>query len=64
MGFGGHAHRAFPESKKGEKDTKKTKAIVKKRDEFIDDMDDVIDPNDCPQRFIKLREEFIKEEYK
>ena len=53
------------ESKKGKKDTKKTKAVVKKRDEFVDDMgDDVIDPNETPERFIKLREEFIRDELK
>ena len=52
------------ESKKGKKDTKKTKAIVKKRDELIDDMGEgIIDPNETPERFIKLREEFVKEEY-
>ena len=52
------------ESKKDKKDTKKTKAIIKKRDEFIDDMDDdIIDPNETPERFIKLREEFVKDQY-
>ena len=46
------------------KDIKKNKLKVKNREEFIDDMgDDIIDPNECPERFIKLREQFIQEEY-
>mgnify|MGYP003446637123 CR=1 FL=1 len=46
------------------KDIKKNKLKVKNREEFIDDMgDDIIDPNDTPERFIKLREQFIQEEY-
>ena len=50
------------ESKNGKKDVKKSKD-VKDYEEFVDDMDDdLIDPNDNPQRFIKLREQFIKEE--
>ena len=49
------------EGKKGKHETKKSKPI-KKRDEFVEDMeDDFIDPNDNPERFIKLREQFIEE---
>lgn len=50
------------ESKNDKKDVKQSKD-VKDYEEFVDDMDDdLIDPNDNPQRFIKLREQFIKEE--
>ena len=53
------------EGKKGKKETKKIKPIVKNRKDFIDDMgDDIIDPNDNPERYIKIREQFIKENYK
>lgn len=55
------------EAKNGNKEMKKNKLKVKKRNEFIDAVDDndaVIDPNDNPERFIKLREQFIAEEYK
>lgn len=49
------------ESKKEKKENKKND--VKDYKEFVDDMDDdLIDPNDNPKRFIKLREQFIKEE--
>ena len=52
------------ESKKGKHETKKCRPI-KNREEFIDDMeDDIVDPNECPQRFIKIREQFIKDELK
>ena len=52
------------ESKKDKKEVKKSKKLIKNREEFINDMgDDVIDPNETPERFIKLREEFIREEY-
>lgn len=52
------------EGKKGKKDTKKNRPI-KNRKEYTDDIgDDIIDPNDNPERFIKLREQFIKENYK
>ena len=52
------------EGKKDKKETKKSKKLIKNRKEFIEDMgDDVIDPNETPERFIKLREEFIREEY-
>lgn len=52
------------EGKKDKKESKKSRPIIKKREEFINDMgDDVIDPNETPERFIKLREEFIREEY-
>ena len=53
------------ENKKGKKEVKKNKLKVKSRDEYTNDMeDDSIDPNDNPDRFIKLREQFIKENYK
>ena len=46
------------------KDIKKNKLKIKNREEFIDDMgDDIIDPNEYPEHFIKLREQFIQEEY-
>ena len=49
------------------KDTKKSKKSrpIKNRKEFIEDNgEDVIDPNECPERFVKLREQFIREDYK
>ena len=53
------------ENKKGKKEAKKSKKLIKNRKEFIEDKgDDTIDPNECPERFIKLREQFIKEDYK
>ena len=53
------------ENKKGKKEAKKNKLKVKSRDEYTNDMeDDSIDPNDNPDRFIKRREQFIKENYK
>ena len=49
--------------KKGKNDTKKIKPIVKNRKEFLDDIeDDIIDPNDNLERYIKIREQFIKDE--
>ena len=52
------------EDKKVKKETKKSKKLIKNRNEFIEYKgDDVFDPNECPERFIKLREQFIKEEY-
>ena len=49
----------------GKKEVKKNKLKVKSRDEYTKDKgDDTIDPNECPERFIKLREQFIKENYK
>ena len=49
----------------GKKEVKKNKLKVWSRDEYTNDMeDDSIDPNDNPDRFIKLREQFIKENYK
>ena len=52
------------EGKKDKKEPKKSKKLIKNREEFINDMgDDVIDPNETPERFIKLRKEFIREEY-
>ena len=50
------------ESKKGKKEAK-SKKIIKNREEYIDDMD-IIDPNECPERYVKLHEQFIKEDYK
>ena len=53
------------EGKKGKKETKKSKPKIKTREEYTDDGgDDFIDPNDNPERFIKLREQFIRENYK
>ena len=53
------------EGKKNKKETKKSKKLIKNRKEFIEDNgDNVFDPNECPERFIKLREQFIKEDYK
>ena len=53
------------ENKKGKKEAKKSKKLIKNRKEFIEDNgDNVFDPNECPERFIKLREQFIKEGYK
>ena len=50
------------ESKKDKKENKKNPDI-NDFEEFVDDMeDDFLDPNDNPKRFIKLREQFIKEE--
>ena len=47
----------------GKKEVKKNKLKVKSRDEYTKGKgDDTIDPNECPERFIKLREQFIKEE--
>ena len=51
------------EGKKGKDETKKNRPKIKNREEYTDDEgDDIIDPNDNPERFIKLREQFIKEE--
>ena len=53
------------EGKKNKKETKNSKKLVKDCQEFIEDNgDNVFDPNECPERFIKLREQFIKEDYK
>lgn len=53
------------ESKKDKKEAKKSKKLIKNREEYIEDMgDEVIDPNECPERFVKLREQFIQEDYK
>ena len=51
------------ESKKDKKKAKKSKKLIKNREEYIEDMD-TIDPNECPERYIKLREQFIKENCK
>ena len=51
------------ESKKDKKEAKKSKKLIKNREEYIEDMD-TIDPNECPERYIKLREQFIQEDYK
>lgn len=51
------------EGKKGKNETKKIKTIVKNRKDFLDDMeDDIVDPNDNKERYIKIREQFIKDE--
>ena len=54
------------ENKKGKKEAKKSRPIIKNRKEFIenDNGDDVIDPNNAPERYVKLREQFINEDYK
>lgn len=50
------------EVKKDKNKTKKSKPI-KNRKEFIENNeDDTIDPNATPERFIKLREQFVKDE--
>jgi hypothetical protein len=52
------------EGKKGKNKTKKIK-IVKNRKNFIDNMgedDDLFDPNNALERYVKIREEFIKDE--
>ena len=51
------------EGGKDKKEAKKSKKLIKNRKEFIEDKEgDIIDPNECPERFVKLREQFIKEE--
>ena len=51
------------EDKKDKKKSKKSRPI-KNRKEFIEDKgDNVFDPNECPERYVKLREQFIKEDY-
>lgn len=51
------------EVKKDKKKSKKSKKLIKNRKEFIEYKgDDVFDPNECPERYVKLREQFIKEE--
>ena len=54
------------EGGKDKKEAKKSKKLIKNRKEFIenDNGDDVIDPNECPERYVKLREQFINEDYK
>lgn len=50
------------EGKNDKKETKKSKPI-KNRKEFIEDNgEDTIDPNIAPERYVKLREQFIKDE--
>ena len=50
------------EGKKDKKGYKKSR-LIKNRKEFIEDNgEDVIDPNECPERFVKLREQFVKDE--
>ena len=50
------------EGKKDKKEYKKSR-LIKNRKEFIEDNgEDVIDPNECPERFVKLREQFVKDE--
>lgn len=51
------------EGKKNKKETKKSKKLIKNRKEFIEDNgEDTIDPNNAPERYVKLREQFIKDE--
>ena len=51
------------EVKKNKKETKKSKKLIKNRKEFIEDNgEDTIDPNIAPERYVKLREQFIKDE--
>ena len=53
------------EGGKDKKEAKKSKKLIKNRKEFIEDNgDNVFDPNECPERYVKLREQFIKEDYK
>ena len=53
------------EGGKDKKEAKKSKKLIKNRKEFIEDKEgDIIDPNECPERFVKLREQFINEDYK
>lgn len=50
------------EDKKDKKKSKKSRPI-KNRKEFIEDNgEDAIDPNIAPERYVKLREQFIKDE--
>ena len=51
------------EDKKDKKKSKKSRPI-KNRQEFIDDGmgEEKIDPNNTPERYVKLRERFIKDE--
>ena len=50
------------EGKKDKKEYKKSR-LIKNRKEFVEDNgEDVIDPNECPERFVKLREQFVKDE--
>ena len=53
------------EGKKNKKETKKSKKQIKNRKEFIEGKgEDTIDPNNAPERYVKLREQFIREDYK
>ena len=53
------------EGGKDKKEAKKSKKLIKNRKEFIEDKEGgIIDPNECPERYVKLREQFIKEGYK
>ena len=53
------------EGGKDKKEAKKSKKLIKNRKEFIEDKEgDIIDPNECPERYVKLREQFINEDYK
>ena len=49
------------EGKNGKHENKKNRPI-KNHEEFTnDDVEEITDPNDHPERFIKLREQFIEE---
>ena len=52
------------EEDKKDKNKSKKSRLIKNRKEFIDDgmEDDTIDPNIAPERYVKLREQFIKDE--
>ena len=46
-----------------DKKDKKKSRLIKNRKEFIEDNgEDTIDPNIAPERYVKLREQFIKDE--
>ena len=50
------------EGKKDKNKTKKSRPI-KNRKEFIENNgEDTLDPNNAPERYVKLREQFIKDE--
>ena len=50
------------EDKNNKKKSKKSRPI-KNRKEFIEDNgEDTKDPNNAPERYVKLREQFIKDE--
>ena len=51
------------EEDKKDKNKSKKSRLIKNRKEFIEDNgEDTIDPNNAPERYVKLREQFIKDE--